>query len=827
MRRTFLLLVCALALFSVKQTCGQIVRGRVVDQERQPVVGVAVVMLDTDSTYLAAAASDADGRFAIASEVRPYRLLFQHLAYEMQTLTSEHDEAGEVVLHEYTNALDAVVVEGEKPIVRVEEGRLAYDLEAVSKGKAVNNAYEALTQLPGVSEQDGGLTLAGAGGVTVILNGKPSTMSAEQLASLLRSTPVERIEKAEVMYSTPPQYHVRGAAINLVLRRSHDYSFSGEVHANYTNRFYSNWDAGGNFAFSSPEWSAEVTYSAGQAKTKRIIDLYSRHTLADGEHEIAQRQNITSKGTWHRLRAAAEYAPQGKGRLSIAYTGAYTPHTSGLVRADGNLVNSVSSPGGDNTMHNAALRYTSASGLDLSADYTHYSSWQLAAMRNRYADGSRTAFDVVSGQSVDRVNVSADQSHDLGNGWGMTYGGIFSWAGDHDYQRYTLCEGDIATVDTDSHLDEYTGNLYAGVSKEFAKGSFSLSLAGEYYRAGDYDNWSLYPQATLLLTPAEKHLVQISLSSDKTYPSYWEMQQSTSYIDGYSEIRGTPGLRPSKSYNGQAMYMYKQKYIFMLFWNEMPDYFNQTAWQAPDRLALVYQTLNWNTNRQWGANVIVPLRLGKWLDSRLTLTGMRMTQRCDAFHDLAFDRSKWLGGGAHGQHDPSEPQARPDARPLGLLSERGHPGDIRHRPFVERQRRCQVDVRQEPGEPLGALQRHFRKFAPVRQSPLQGTVPRHGFRHVHPFGDGAFLLPFRHIQGEAAQDGRHVEVRALTGSRRARKKAVAKTALYSERESNPHDHCWSQDFKSGVSTYSTIRATAFRRKASAKVRKFYDSPKSI
>ena len=148
--------------------------------------------------------------------------------------------------------------------------------------------------------------------------------------------------------------------------------------------------------------------------------------------------------------------------------------------------------------------------------------------------------------------------------------------------------------------------------------------------------------------------------------------------------------------------------------------------------------------------------------------------KCNAFHDLAFDRSKWLGGGAHGQHDPSEPQTRPDARPLGLLSERGHPGDLRRRPFVERQRGCQVDVRQEPGEPLGALQRHFRKFVAVRQSPLQGTVPRHGFRHVHPFGDGAFLLPFRHIQGEAAQDGRHVEVRALTGSRRARKKGRRK-----------------------------------------------------
>lgn len=50
--------------------------------------------------------------------------------------------------------------------MRVEEGRLAYDLEAVSKGKAVNNAYEALTQLPGVSEQDGRADACRAPGVS-------------------------------------------------------------------------------------------------------------------------------------------------------------------------------------------------------------------------------------------------------------------------------------------------------------------------------------------------------------------------------------------------------------------------------------------------------------------------------------------------------------------------------------------------------------------------------------------------------------------------------------------------------------------------------------
>ena len=39
---------------------------------------------------------------------------------------------------------------------------------------------------------------------------------------------------------------------------------------------------------------------------------------------------------------------------------------------------------------------------------------------------------------------------------------------------------------------------------------------------------------------------------------------------------------------------------------------------------------------------------------------------------------------------------------------------------------------------------------------------------------------------------------------------------YSEPGSNRHGHYWPQDFKSGVSTYSTIRATAFAKKARQK-----------
>lgn len=63
-------------------------------------------------------------------------------------------------------------------------------------------------------------------------------MDAGQLETLLRNTPLDRVEKAEVMYSAPPEYHVRGAVINIVLKRSNDYSFQGEVNADYTNQYF-------------------------------------------------------------------------------------------------------------------------------------------------------------------------------------------------------------------------------------------------------------------------------------------------------------------------------------------------------------------------------------------------------------------------------------------------------------------------------------------------------------------------------------------------------------------------------------------------------------
>ena len=106
--------------------------------------------------------------------------------------------------------LPEVMITGERPIVKAAQGKLVYDLPRLIRNLPVDNAYDAVKELPGVIEMNGGLQLAGQG-VTVILDGKVTTLSTGQLYALLRSIPASRIEKAEVMYNAPARYQVRGA----------------------------------------------------------------------------------------------------------------------------------------------------------------------------------------------------------------------------------------------------------------------------------------------------------------------------------------------------------------------------------------------------------------------------------------------------------------------------------------------------------------------------------------------------------------------------------------------------------------------------------------
>ena len=149
---------------------------------------------------------------------RMKRIILITLSLCAMTLHAQED-ANTLYVDSLLGQLPEVMVKGERPVVKARQGKLVYDMARLLEQQPVSNAYEALKELPGVIEQEGDLSLGGRG-VSVIINGKVSTLSREQLKTLLESTPVSRLEKAEVMAVAPARYGIRGSLINVVLKKT-------------------------------------------------------------------------------------------------------------------------------------------------------------------------------------------------------------------------------------------------------------------------------------------------------------------------------------------------------------------------------------------------------------------------------------------------------------------------------------------------------------------------------------------------------------------------------------------------------------------------------
>jgi hypothetical protein len=201
---------------------------------------------------------------------------------------------------------------------------------------------------------------------------------------------------------------------------------------------------------------------------------------------------------------------------------------------------------------------------------------------------------------------------------------------------------DWSGSNSNSKLKEYVYDLYAGFSKSFSDNlSVSASLTGEYYKHKEIDYWSLFPTMEITYTAKPNHIFQLSVFSDKTYPDYWEMQNAISYLNGYMEIQGNTDLQPSRTYSSQLNYILKNKYIFTLYANYIDKNFNQLPYQSPEKLVLIYKTLNFDYSSKLGLNAVIPFKVGSVFSSRLTLNGFYDRMKSSHYHDISFDKDNF------------------------------------------------------------------------------------------------------------------------------------------------------------------------------------------
>lgn len=538
--------------------------------------------------------------------------------------------------------LDEVVALGELPQVRSAEGAMIVDLPAIVGDKPVSNVLEALGYLPGVVSQNGLIALGGAVSTTILINGEVSQMSVQQLYQLLYSMPVERLKYVEVMYSAPAKYRVSGAVINVCLREPSVWDgLQGQVRGGVSHQHYASLGGVLSAVYAVRKWTFDFNHSITKAKTWQGEDMVSLHALQGNRYRIEESDRAMSESLVNQVNVSAGYTLADNQHIKVSYVGQFKTDVYGINRSEGSFgrysnESEYLRPG---LLHDVTLRYKLPFGLSLMADWLSYGE-ERRQLVSGGADNSVFS-TIINNQQVNRLYLVADMDHSFG-GWRLGYGADYKLSCDRGRLHYI--EPQLSGFDNE--LRERSIFAYVSLGYSFAGGlSLTGSMGEEMYDMNGLRNWIFRPRLGLTYAKNPRHIIQASFDTSRNYPLYWMLHGGVTTLNPYSEVRGNPELRPSTTYSANISYVFKQKYVATLFGNNTADYSVQLPYQATDDLKLIFQELNFNYNRMIGVNLSAPFSVTSWMETRLTAQGFINSIRADKFHDIAFQRTRFVGYG--------------------------------------------------------------------------------------------------------------------------------------------------------------------------------------
>ncbi|RAK69860.1 outer membrane beta-barrel family protein [Hymenobacter edaphi] len=221
---------------------------------KQPVefATVALLAAGSDKAVLAGAC-DEKGAFVLGNvPVGDYTLVVSFVGYQPQrvpvsvTAARAVLELPAVLLAATATQLGEVQVTGERALVESKVDRLVYnaDKDLTNSG---GTAADVLQKAPLLTvDLDGNLQLRGSSNIRVLVNGKPSTLLATNLAEALKQIPADQIKSVEVITAPSAKYDAEGTAgvVNIILKKNNLEGKSGNIGAGVSNR---NAYVGGNF----------------------------------------------------------------------------------------------------------------------------------------------------------------------------------------------------------------------------------------------------------------------------------------------------------------------------------------------------------------------------------------------------------------------------------------------------------------------------------------------------------------------------------------------------------------------------------------------------
>ena len=208
------------------------IHGIVKDSTTQHVVEFANIALNDPATNkpVDGAMADEHGKFSLNKVAAgTYNVVVSFIGLETKTIPNikisdkrTDIDLGTINIGPVAKLLKEVVVEGQRTLIEEKVDRTVYNAESDQTTKG-GDATDVLKRVPMLSvDMDGNVSLRGSQNIKVLINNKPSTITASSVADALKQIPADQIKTVEVITSPSAKYDAEGSAgiINIITKKN-------------------------------------------------------------------------------------------------------------------------------------------------------------------------------------------------------------------------------------------------------------------------------------------------------------------------------------------------------------------------------------------------------------------------------------------------------------------------------------------------------------------------------------------------------------------------------------------------------------------------------
>jgi len=229
-------------------------------------------------------------------------------------------DLGERKLKSNTEQLGEVEVSSEKSTFQMGIDRKIFNVEKsiVSEGGSAN---DVLQSIPSVSvDIDGNVSMRGSGNITVLIDGKPSSITGSSRAAILQQIPASSIESIELITNPSAKYDPDGMSgiINIITKKNKLNGFNGSVSVGAGTG--DKYNASANVSYRNSKINVYANYGFRSNNRTGSGSTLRQNFLTDTTFFLRQNSTQLNKNISHNVKAGADFYLNDKNTIGVAAT---------------------------------------------------------------------------------------------------------------------------------------------------------------------------------------------------------------------------------------------------------------------------------------------------------------------------------------------------------------------------------------------------------------------------------------------------------------------------------------------------------------------------